>query len=80
MIIPIKLPKEQKDHIIGNVRSYFENERSEEIGELAAGQLVDFMIKELAPYLYNKALEDARRVVAEKMNALEEELYSLEKR
>jgi uncharacterized protein (DUF2164 family) len=78
-MIPIKLPKEQKEQILANLQSYFELERSETLGNLAAEQLIDFMIQQLGPYLYNKAIEDARQMLLEKMAGLEEELYSLQK-
>lgn len=80
MLIPIKLPKEQKDEIIRSVIAYFEQERSESIGELGAEQLVDIMIKEIGPYIYNKAIEDSRQTILQKTAELEDELYALEKR
>ncbi|WP_332888785.1 DUF2164 domain-containing protein [Paenibacillus selenitireducens] len=80
MIIPMKLPKEQKEMIIRNVQMYFENERDETIGDLAAEGFIDFMIKELGPHLYNKGIADARTVLIQKTTQLEDELYSLEKR
>lgn len=64
MTIPIKLPREDKAEIIHHVQSYFKEERSETIGELAAEQFIDFMIQELGPYIYNKALVDARSFIA----------------
>ncbi|RCX23864.1 uncharacterized protein (DUF2164 family) [Fontibacillus phaseoli] len=79
MIIPVKIPKEHKEEMIKSVQAFFEEERSESIGELGADQLIDFMIKELAPYLYNKGIEDARKVILEKMNQVDDELYALEK-
>ena len=79
MMIPIKLPLEEKAEIIRNVQAYFELERSESIGDLGADQLIDFMIKELGPYIYNKAVADARQLIQEKVNQIEDELYSLEK-
>lgn len=75
----IKLPKGEKAELIRSVQTYFDEERSETIGELAAGQLVDFMIQELGPYLYNKAIADARASINEKMAQIDDELYSLEK-
>lgn len=78
-MLTMKIPREQKAVIIKNVQVYFEEERSENIGELGADLLVDFMMKELAPYIYNQAIEDARRLVVEKMSQIEDELYSLEK-
>ncbi|QJD83206.1 DUF2164 domain-containing protein [Cohnella herbarum] len=79
MTIILKLPREEKDEIVRSVQAYFEDERSETIGALGAEQLIDFMIKELGPYLYNKALADARTVINEKYNQLDDELYTLEK-
>ncbi|KIL35676.1 hypothetical protein SD71_12330 [Cohnella kolymensis] len=76
MLIPIKLPKEQKDEIIRGVIAHFESDRGETIGELAAEQLVDLMIKEIGPYIYNKAIEDSRQTILQKTSELEEELYA----
>lgn len=78
-MIPIKLPKEQKQEIVESVKEYFEMERSESIGDIAAEQLLDFMLKELAHYVYNKAIDDARQAVEQKLVSIEEELYSLKK-
>jgi uncharacterized protein (DUF2164 family) len=78
MIIPMKLPKEQKEEIIKNVQAYFNEERSETIGDMGAEQLIDFMIKELGPYLYNKGIADARTLINEKAAQIEDELYTLE--
>ncbi|RUT35648.1 DUF2164 domain-containing protein [Paenibacillus zeisoli] len=75
----IRLPREEKEHLIQHVQQYFEEERSETIGELGAEQLIDFMIKELGPYLYNKAIADARSMIHERVNQIDDELYSLEK-
>ena len=75
----IKLPREEKEQIIDSVKAYFEQERSESIGDLAAEQLIDYMMQELGPYIYNKAVADARVLINEKMNQMEDEMYSLEK-
>jgi uncharacterized protein (DUF2164 family) len=79
MINPIKLPKEEKAQLIRSVQHYFAEERSEELGELGAGQLIDFMISELGPYMYNKAIADARAAVQQKMAQIDDELYALER-
>ncbi len=79
MIVPIKLPKEEKEQIVRSVQQYFEEERSETIGNLAAEQIIDHMLQLLGPYLYNKAIADARAVVLEKISQVDDELYALEK-
>ena len=45
----IRIPKENKEEIISSLQSYFYNERSEEIGNLAAENLLDFVLKEIPP-------------------------------
>jgi uncharacterized protein (DUF2164 family) len=79
-MIPIKLPKEHKDRIVQRLVAFYEEERSETLGSIGAEQIVDFMLREIAPYVYNKAIEDARQVVLEKSASLEEELYALERK
>lgn len=74
----IKLSREQKQQLINNVKRYFETERDENLGDLAAENLIEFMLKQLGPIAYNAALSDARLTVMEQMQRLEEEIYSLE--
>ncbi len=78
-MIPIRLPKEQKDEMIADLQNFFYEERGEEIGTIAAENLLDHMLKQFAPYLYNQAISDARAAVNEKMLQIEEELYALER-
>lgn len=78
-MLMMKLPKEQKDELVERVQAFFELERSETIGSIAAEQLLDFMIKEIGPHLYNHAIKDARKTVVERMQTMEDELYALEK-
>lgn len=78
-MVPLKLPREEKLQLVHRVQRYYETERGETIGELGAEQLVDYMIAELAPYLYNAGIADARGAFQEKMNQLDDELYALEK-
>ncbi|GAA3404836.1 DUF2164 domain-containing protein [Paenibacillus hodogayensis] len=78
-MMAIKLPKEQKDEIVKAVQAFFQEERSETIGALAAEQLIDFMVQQLGPSIYNQAIGDDRSIVNEKQSQLEDELYTLEK-
>ncbi len=73
----LKIPKEQKTQIVAMVQQYFREERGEEIGDLAAEFLIDFMIKQMGPFIYNQAIEDVQAVLNQKMAALEEDVYAL---
>lgn len=78
-MIPIKLPKEQKDEMIEELQSFFYDERGEEIGAIAAERLLDHMMHRFAPYIYNQAVRDAKAAVNEKLSQVEDELYALER-
>jgi uncharacterized protein (DUF2164 family) len=52
----IKLEKEKREDMVKAIISYFKNERGEEIGQLAAGMMLDLIIEELAPEFYNRGV------------------------
>lgn len=79
MIIPIKLPKEEKDELVRKVQAYFQEERSETIGDLGAELLLDFMIQAIGPHIYNKAVADVKMFVSEKFAYIEEEIDTLKR-
>ncbi|WP_378954676.1 DUF2164 domain-containing protein [Pelosinus sp. sgz500959] len=70
-----KLTKELKEQIITDIQNYFHDERDEEIGNLSAELLLQFMIEKVGPAIYNQAIRDAHSLVTKKI----EDLYGLEK-
>ncbi len=75
----IRLPQEVRAGIILKIKSYFLDERDEEIGDLAAGFLLDFVQKEITPFYYNQGLNDAKEQILKSFSLLNEELDCLEK-
>jgi uncharacterized protein (DUF2164 family) len=76
----IKFTKQQKDSMISEIQRYFYEERSEEIGNLAAENLLEFIKEQLGPYFYNEAIKDARHLMVEKLASVEDDLFALEKK
>ena len=58
---PLQLHKERRTEMITGIRDYFSRERGEEIGDLAAGLMLDFIVEQLGPEFYNQGVEDAYR-------------------
>ncbi len=56
----IKLSKAEKQKLINEIQTFFQEERGEEIGIIAAEIVLDFMMENIGKYAYNKALEDAK--------------------
>jgi len=77
-MLKLKLDLEARKTLVSEIQAYFAKERSETLGELAAGEVLDFMIQQLGPVLYNQAIRDARVVVMQQMERVEEEVFALE--
>lgn len=75
-----KLSFEKKRKMIKEIQEFFLKERGEEIGELAAEICYEFIKNRLGPVFYNEGICDAREMAYERMQMLEEDLYSLEKK
>ena len=66
----IKLTKEQRADMVIAIKRYFKSERGEEIGDLAAGFLLDFVIDKLAPEFYNQGVQDSQRYMGDRLEDL----------
>ena len=71
----IKLTKEKRDDMVSAIKNYFLKERDEEIGDLASGLVLDFIIEKLAPEFYNQGVYDSYKY----METSIEDLLSIQK-
>jgi uncharacterized protein (DUF2164 family) len=77
--LTIQLSKEHKEQMLNDIKNFFYYERSEEIGDLAAENMLDFLVKEIGPYFYNQGVKDSKVMVEQKRMNVEEDILSLEK-
>lgn len=75
----IRLTKEQQEQIIADIQRFFYNQREEDISDFEAQRVLDFVKENIAPYIYNAAISDAKYVVESQLSALDEELIALER-
>jgi uncharacterized protein (DUF2164 family) len=66
----ITIPDDARRRAIAALRSFVAEDWDEEIGELKAGLLLDFIVSELGPTVYNQAIADARGFFAERAEDL----------
>jgi len=71
----IKLTKEKKNDMVTKIKNYFLEEREEDLGDLASGLILNFIIEELAEEFYNQGVYDSY----EYMNDRIEDLLSIQK-
>ncbi|HEY8391936.1 MAG TPA: DUF2164 domain-containing protein [Capillibacterium sp.] len=67
----INLSPEEKKHLVQEVQTFFYHEREENLGVIAAENILDFFLNNLGTVIYNKALDEARVWFSKKMEILE---------
>ncbi|HEY8909932.1 MAG TPA: DUF2164 domain-containing protein [Desulfosporosinus sp.] len=72
----IELSKDVRQVLLENLKRYFWSEREEELSNLGAELMLDFIVNEIGPYIYNQAIEDSYAYMNERI----EDLLGLEKR
>ena len=62
----IALSKDETKRLIASIQRYFADELDEDVGELKAGAVLTFFLKEIGPSVYNKAIGDAQAWIQER--------------
>ena len=70
-----QLSDDQRQQGIEAIKVFFSKERDEDLGDLAAMLILEFISEYFGPYFYNKGINDAKYYLQEKL----EDLYGLEK-
>ena len=71
----IELPDEKRKTLIASIQRYFEQNMDEPIGNLAAGALLNYILQEIGPTIYNKAVADAQSRMQARITELDLEVY-----
>lgn len=68
---PIDLPDETVKKLVASLRRFFAEELEEELGELQARLLLDFVLEEIGPSVYNAAVADAQTYLRDRVADLD---------
>ncbi len=74
----IELSKIVKARMIRSIKQFYEEAMEVEIGDLKATLALDFILKEIAPTIYNQAIADAQARMQEKVSDLESSCFQPE--
>jgi uncharacterized protein (DUF2164 family) len=69
----LELEKEQRQDAKADIQDWFYKERGEELGNLGADMMLDFIMDKIAPYIYNKAIGDAQKFMSDRVD----DMYAL---
>ena len=67
----ISLSDETTKQSVASIRRYFKDELDQDIGDLKAGLVLEFFMKEIAPSVYNGAISDAQTFLRDRVADLD---------
>ena len=67
----ISLPDDARKQSIASIQRYFAEELDQDVGELKAGSFLEFILKEIAPTIYNGAITDAQTYLRDRLTDLD---------
>ncbi len=71
----IELSKEVRKEAIVSIERYFHTEMDEKIGNIAAAALLNFMLEEIGPSIYNQAVADVQERLQTRVAELDIEVH-----
>ena len=72
----IELTKEAKQTALESLQKYFAENMEEPLGNLAGGALLNFILEEIGPSLYNKGVADAQERMQVRISELDYEVQA----
>jgi uncharacterized protein (DUF2164 family) len=67
--------KQTRADAVASLKRYFDERMPQPLGDLPAGLLLDFILEEIGPAVYNKAVADAQARLQQRVLDLTGEVY-----
>jgi uncharacterized protein (DUF2164 family) len=74
----IELDREVRQQAIASIERWFRENRDEPIGNVAASGLLGFMLEEIGPSIYNRAVADVQERLQMRISELDIEVHEEE--
>ena len=68
------ISKERREFIVKEIITFFHEKRDEEIGMIAAEEILDFFLEAVSRDIYNKAIENSKNVIKQNLENLDVDL------
>jgi uncharacterized protein (DUF2164 family) len=73
------LNKEQRRNLNNELINFFKKENDTEVGMIFADEIIDVFLEKTGIQIYNKGIEDSKKLIQEKLSYLEIDLDSIKK-
>jgi uncharacterized protein (DUF2164 family) len=74
----VALAPDAKKQAIASIQRYFREEWDQDVGDLKADLLLDYILREIGPSIYNGAIGDAQAYLRDRLADLEATCYEKE--
>jgi uncharacterized protein (DUF2164 family) len=74
----IKLPPETAKQLQASIKRYVAENLDQDVGDLKAGMLLDYCLREIGPTIYNQAIADAQAYFQGRVTDLDGVCYERE--
>jgi len=74
----IRLSDERRERLIDVMRKFWMEELDEELSEFRARRILEILIREIGAPVYNQAVQDARKLMLERLAEIEGDLLEPE--
>ena len=74
----IELSKEDRKQAVESIERYFRENMEEKTGNIAASGLLGFVLEEIGPSIYNKAVADVQERMQARLSELDFEVHEEE--
>ena len=71
----IELNKEARARAVASIERWFQQERDERIGNIAAAALLGYFLQEIAPSIYNQAVAEVQERLATRVSEIDLEVH-----
>jgi uncharacterized protein (DUF2164 family) len=71
----IEISKEARKEAIASIERYFAENMEDRIGNIAAGALLGFVLEEIGPVIYNKAVADVQERLQSRIMEVDIEIH-----
>jgi uncharacterized protein (DUF2164 family) len=74
----IQLNSEKQERCLNSLKEYVRDNLDVDVGDLRARLFLDYILREIAPVVYNQGVRDAREYVEERLLDIEANCYEIE--
>lgn len=69
--MPVELEREIRERLIASLQRYFAEHLEVEIGHLKASLTLDYILREIAPTVYNQAVDHAKTAMQQMVSEID---------